>query len=187
MGMPDIARRYTVDEVLAFPDDGNRYELVDGELLVTPAPGLPHQVVLARLHQQLANYLADYPDAMVLFSPADISWDREKLVQPDLFVIPAAEASSSWKTVQTLLLAAEVVSPSSARGDRLVKRGLYQRQGVGTYWIVDPDAALVEVWHPEDDRPEIVTDTLLWRVTPDAEEVAIEFAALFGELPLDGR
>lgn len=50
MGMADAARRYTVDEVLAFPDDGNRYELVDGELLVTPAPSLPHQWVLSRLN-----------------------------------------------------------------------------------------------------------------------------------------
>ena len=145
MVMPDTARRYTVDEVLAFPDDGNRYELVDGELLVTPAPGTLHQVVLGRLFSALASYLGSHPDVTALFSPADITWDQEKLVQPDLFVIPARELSGSWKTVRTLLLAVEVVSPSSARGDRLVKRQLYQRQGVETYWIVDPDAALVEV------------------------------------------
>lgn len=131
MAMPDTARRYTVDEVLAFPDDGNRYELVDGELLVTPAPGTLYQVVLGRLHVELASYLKNHPDVTVLFSPADITWDQEKLVQPDVFVIPAHELSASWKTVRTLLLAAEVVSPSSARGDRLVKRGLYQRRGSG--------------------------------------------------------
>jgi Uma2 family endonuclease len=183
MGMPDLARRYTVDEVLAFPDDGNRYELVDGELLVTPAPGSLHQVVLSRLYFELASYLKSHPTVMVLFSPADISWDREQLVQPDLFVFPTTEVSRSWKTVRTLLLAAEVVSPSSARGDRLVKRGLYQRQGVATYWIVDPDAALVEVWHPDDDRPEIITDVLRWRVTPEADEFALELSELFGQLP----
>ena len=183
MVMPDTARRYTVDEVLAFPDDGNRYELVDGELLVTPAPGTVHQVVSSRLHVKLANYLESHPDVTVLFSPADITWDQEQLVQPDLFVVPAGELSASWKTVRTLLLAAEIVSPSSARGDRLVKRRLYQRQGVETYWVVDPDAALVEVWHPEDERPEIVTDALRWRVTPEAEELVIELGELFGDLP----
>jgi Uma2 family endonuclease len=183
MGMPNLARRYTVEEVLAFPDDGNRYELVDGELLVTPAPEMLHQVVLGRLYQELAGYLADSPETMVLFSPADISWDREKLVQPDLFVFPASEMSPSWATVQTLLLAAEVVSPSSARGDRLIKRRLYQRHGVATYWIVDPDAALVEVWHPTDDRPEIVTEVLRWRVTHAAEEFTLELDELFRHLP----
>jgi len=181
--MPDSARRYTVEEVLALPDDGNRYELVDGELLVTPAPGTIHQVVLSRLYLELATYLKNQPEHTVLFSPADITWDEEKLVQPDLFVIPAAEVSTSWKTVKTLLLAAEVVSPSSARGDRLVKRRLYQRQGVQTYWIVDPDAALVEVWRPEDDRPVIVTDTVRWRVTPEAEESALDLGTLFADLP----
>jgi Uma2 family endonuclease len=183
MGMPDAARRYTVDEVLAFPDDGNRYELVDGELLVTPAPSMPHQVVLGRLYATLADYLRDRQDVVALFSPADITWDREQLVQPDLFVIPASEVSASWKSVRTLLLAVEVVSPSSARGDRLVKRRLYQRQRVATYWVVDPDARLVEVWHPDDERPEIVTDLLRWRAAPGADEVVIELPRLFASVP----
>jgi len=119
-------------------------------------------------------------------SPADITWDREKLVQPDLFVIPATEISPSWTTVRTLLLAVEVVSPSSARGDRLVKRRLYQRQRVATYWIVDLNARLVEVWRPDDERPEIVTDILRWRVAPDAADAAVDLATVFAGLPDQG-
>ena len=61
MAMPDTARRYTVDEVLAFPDDGNRYELVDGELLVTPAPSMPHQLVLGELAIELPRLFARLP------------------------------------------------------------------------------------------------------------------------------
>lgn len=183
MGMPQTARRYTVDEVLAFPDDGNRYELVDGELLVTPAPSLPHQVILGHLQFALASYLQSRSDLIVLSSPADITWDREQLVQPDLFVIPAAEVSKRWTTVRTLVLAVEIVSPSSARGDRLVKRPLYQRRRVETYWIVDPDARLVEVWHPDDERPEIVTGALRWQLAPDAQKLAIDLPALFAKLP----
>lgn len=183
MGMPDAARRYTVDQVLAFPNDGNRYELVDGELLVTPAPGTVHQVVHSRLFLALATHLERYPAVSVLSSPADISWDREKLVQPDLFVVPARELSATWSTVRTLLLAIEIVSPSSARGDRLVKRRLYQRLDVAVYWVVDPDAALVEVWHPDDDRPEIESEVLRWRVAPDADEFALPLARLFENLP----
>jgi Uma2 family endonuclease len=184
MGMPDTARRYTVDEVLAFPSDGNRYELVDGELLVTPAPAPRHQIVVGRLDRVIGGYLDRHPGVAALFpSPADISWDREKLVQPDLFVVPAREVSNNWKTFRTLLLAIEIVSPSSARGDRLVKRRLYQRQQVATYWIVDPDARLVEVWRPDDERPAILTDVLRWRVAPDADELIVDVASLFEGLP----
>jgi Uma2 family endonuclease len=184
MGMPDTARRYTVDEVLAFPDDGNRYELVEGELLVTPAPGPTHQTVVTHLTVRLGRYLERHPDIATLFvSPADITWDREQLVQPDLFVVPVGEVSRSWKTVRTLLLAVEIISPSSARGDRLVKRRLYQHRGVATYWIVDPDARLVEVWRPDDQRPDIVTDILRWRVTADVEEMAVNLGKLFEGLP----
>jgi len=185
MGMPDTARHYTVDDVLAFPDDGNRYELVDGELLVTPAPAPRHQRVVGRLFTGLAGYLVGHRGlAEAFLAPADITWSRERLVQPDVFVVPSTEVSDRWATYQTVLLAVEVVSPSSARGDRLVKRRLYQRQRVATYWIVDPDARLVEVWHPDDERPEIVTDVLRWRVAPDADELVIPLRELFESLPL---
>ncbi len=184
MGMPDTARRYTVAEVLEFPSDGNRYELVDGELLVTPAPRPLHQRVVTRFAAFLEAYLNTQDDLGVVFvSPADISWGRDKLVQPDLFVVPVSEVSASWKTYKTLLLAVEVVSPSSTRYDRVTKRRLYQRHGVATYWVVDPDARLVEVWHPDDERPEIVTETLRWRVTEDTLQLEIPLASLFGDLP----
>ena len=184
MAMPDTARRYTVDDVLAFPDDGNRYELVDGELLVTPAPAPRHQKVVGHLHARLDRYLQDQPGvAEASLSPADIRWAAERLVQPDIFVVPRSEVSDRWETFKTLLLAVEVVSPSSARGDRLVKRRLYQRQQVATYWVVDPDARLVEVWHPGDDRPEIVTDALGWRVAPDGDDLVIPLRELFENLP----
>ncbi len=180
MGMPQAARRYTVDEVLAFPSDGNRYELVHGELLVTPAPQMRHQLTLSRLFAALGRYLADHDDVELLVSPADIQWPEEVLVQPDLFVVPVAELTAQdWSSIQTLLLAVEVVSPSSARYDRVVKRRVYQEHGVATYWIVDLDARMVEVWRPEDERPEIVTDVLRWRVGAEPEELAIKLGELF--------
>ena len=184
MAMPDTARRYTADEVLAFPDDGNRYELVDGELLVTPGPGQPHEIVLGRLFVQVYSYLAPFEHiAQVFVERGDVIWSLEEYVQPDLFVVPRAEVTGNWRDCQTLLLAVEVVSPSSAQSDRLRKRHLYQRRGVATYWVVDPDAQLIEVWHPEDERPEIVTDVARWWVRADAPELAIDLAALFARLP----
>lgn len=184
MVMPDTARRYTVDEVLAFPDDGNRYELVDGELLVTPAPAQRHQLILQRLLVRLETYLAPYPDVATTFmSPADIIWSATEYVQPDLFVVPTNEVTGDWRDCQTLFLATEVISPSSARADRFKKRRLYQRHGVRTYWIVDPDAELVEVWRPRDSRPDIVTDVLHWRITPEASALEIHLAEVFAGLP----
>ena len=183
MVMPDTARSYTVDEVLAFPNDGNRYELVHGELLVTPSPNQPHQVVLGDLYFTLRQYLRPYQDiARVFFSPADIIWGDE-YVQPDLFVVPAGEVTGDWRKCQTLWLAVEVLSPSSARYDRVTKRKLYQERGVAMYWVVDIDARMIEVWRPGDDRPEIVTDVLRWRLRPELPELTIDLPQLFAELP----
>ena len=179
MGMPDTARRYTVEEVLAFPDDGNRYELVDGELLVTPAPSPWHQLVLSRLFARLSRYLDRHEGVEILWSPADIRWPGESVVQPDLFVVPTAEVTRDrWSSIRTLLLAVEVISPGSGRADRVVKRRAYQRHGVATYWAVDPDARVVEVWRPADERPEVVTDVLGWRVAPEAPELVIALEEL---------
>jgi len=184
MGMPDTASRYTVDEVLAFPDDGNRYELVDGELCVTPAPAQRHEIVLFRLAHHVYQYLAAVPGlAQAFFSRGDVIWGPGEYVQPDLFVVPSAEVTGDWRDCQTLLLAGEIVSPSSARADRVRKRELYQRRGVATYWVVDPDARVVEVWRPNDSRPEIVTDALRWRVAPEARHLVIDVPTLFNNLP----
>jgi Uma2 family endonuclease len=94
-------------------------------------------------------------------------------------VVPVHETTEDWISIRTLLLAIEVLSPSTARYDRITKRRLYQEHGVHTCWVVDPDARLVEVWRPGDERPEIVTERLTWRVTPDAPELVIELQEMF--------
>jgi Uma2 family endonuclease len=180
MGMPDAAKLWTADVVRELPDDGNRYEVVYGQLLVTPSPGGPHQLVLGRLYARIHAYLEPLGlGDTVLFSPADISWDEHTLVQPDLFVFPPGEWSGEWSTIQTLRLAVEVLSPGSRRADRFLKRRLYQERRVETYWVVDIEGRSVEVWRPADERPEIVTDRLTWRVTPTAAELVILLAELF--------
>jgi Uma2 family endonuclease len=182
--MPTTARRYTVDEVLAFPDDGNRYEVIHGELFVTPAPRLHHQAVLRELHWHLMRYLDGLGLRHTVFwAPADIMWGEDTLVQPDLFVVPPHEVSAEWKTIKTLLLAVEALSPSSRRADRITKRRLYQEQKVGTYWIVDPEAGVIEVWHPGDEAPELVTGVLRWQVSAEAPVLEIPLQDLFSGLP----
>ncbi|MDP3774940.1 MAG: Uma2 family endonuclease [Gemmatimonadales bacterium] len=190
MAMPVLpeVRRYTVAEALALPDDGNRYEVVHGELLVTPAPRAVHQGVVTRLLVRLAEYLKPLGLERTLFSgPADIFWGDDVWVQPDILVVVPEEVSTDWRTYKTLRLVIEVLSPSSTRGDRVVKRGVYQENRVATYWVVDADRRVVEVWHPKDEAPESVTDVLRWRVTPDAPELEIVLNDVWAQLPKEPR
>ena len=171
---------WTAEMVRALPDDGNRYEVVYGELLVTPAPRAWHEVVQMRLALALGNYLSQEAVGIVLGSRADISWDEDVLVQPDIFVVPMHQARSlDWKQYRDLLLIAEVLSPSSARSDRFLKRRRYQEAGIPLYWIVDGDAHQVEVWTPEIHFPTIERERLVWHPTGATQPFTLELAELF--------
>jgi len=184
MAMP-IATRYTVADLADLPEDGRRYELIRGTLVVSPAPSVHHQIVVGRLASLLAAYLAPFGLGDTLFAAAaDISWDEENLVQPDLLVARPDELSRQWSSVRRLRLAVEVISPASRRRDRLDKRTLYQEHAVETYWAVDLEAQLVERWRPSDGRPELIADRLEWQVTPEAPVLGIDVARLFADLPV---
>ena len=181
MGMP-ATTFHTADMVRALPDDGNRYETVHGELLVTPAPRLVHQRVVRRLVVALDHYLGRCGVGEVFASPADLSWAPDTLVQPDVFVADPHEArTAEWSRVRRLLLAVEVLSPSSARADRFTKRRLYQEVGVATYWVVDPDGGAVEVWTPADTFPTVERERVTWTPAGASEAFTLELRALFGE------
>ncbi len=179
MGMAAPAY-YSAEMVRALPEDGNRYETVHGELLVTPAPRPLHQLVVQRLLVALHAYLEHERVGQVLASPADISWGPDVLVQPDLFVVDLAEARTlEWEKMRTLLLAIEVLSPSTARYDRFTKRRLYQEVGIPLYWIVDPDRQMVDVWTPATTFPTVERDRIAWS-PPDASiPFTLELAELF--------
>jgi Uma2 family endonuclease len=184
MAMPETTRRWTAQMVRALPDDGKRYEVIHGELMVTPSPRPRHVRVRMRLVEQIQQYLRSVAMPENLFgAPCDISWDDHTLVQPDLLIVPTREITNDWGTYKTLLLAIEILSPSTARYDRVVKRRLYQEYHVATYWVVDHEVGVVEVWRPGDERPEIVTDVLRWRVRPEAPELAVDLVTLFQGLP----
>ena len=156
--------RALIDETRHWP----RYETVHGELLVTPAPRPWHQIVALEIATALTEYLREERFGKVLMSPADISWGPDSLVQPDVFVVPLEEARTlTWSTIRTLLLAVEVLSPSSVRADRFTKRRLYQEVGVAMYWVIDADAGTAEVWTPLDRFPHMETERLVWKA-PEA-------------------
>jgi Uma2 family endonuclease len=174
---------YTADMVRALPDDGNRYEVVYGELLVTPAPRPWHQVLVKRLSVSLEVYLRSHPIGELLTAPADISWGPDVLVQPDVFVVPPHEARTlTWSRMRTLLLVAEVLSPSSHRGDRFVKRLRYREAGVPLYWLVDGDDRSVEIWTPADDFPAVERERLLWHPPGARDPFELSVEELFRPL-----
>ena len=187
MGMPQATHFWTVDEVRALPADGRRYEVVAGELLVTPAPGFSHQEAVAQLLRRLADHCERSGVGHAATSPADLTPEPGALVQPDVFVVGlvAGRRPRDWSDIEQILLAVEVLSPSTARADRTMKRRLYQRAGVPEYWIVDLEARLVERWRPLDARPEMLTDTLSWRPDPAVSPLTIELADFFRRI-LDG-
>src|ERR1041384_6197759 len=137
---------WTLEEVQRLPDDGNRYELIDGELLVTPAPSLTHQHAVLVLSRLVADYLDRERVGHVVISPADVIFSPRRAVQPDLFVTPLVSGRRPlrFEDAGRVLLAVEVLSPSTARADRVKKRGVYRDEGVAEYWIVDLDARVLE-------------------------------------------
>jgi Uma2 family endonuclease len=183
MGMPALSeRRWTRAEVLALPNDGNRYELVDGELLVSPAPRFEHQVVVRDLFLLVHAYVKQHQLGDTFGMAADLSLRAGQVVQPDVFVLPQVyePSTTEWEDVAVPLLVVEVLSPSTERYDRIVKRGAYQRAGVATYWIVDLDAQHVEVWTPEAESPVIVTGELVWQPDGKVDALKISLGRLFG-------
>ena len=183
MHMQHATKRWTVDDLAALPDDGNRYEVVDGELLVTPAPSWDHQRVVGALHFVLRGYLAGTGIGEAILSPADVRFG-DSLVQPDLFVVPFVDGRRARPidTVIRPLLAIEVLSPGTARHDRFTKRRLYQREKISEYWIVDLDARAIERWRPSDERPELLGERIEWQPTGADEPLLIELEPLFGEI-----
>ena len=167
MGMPaSYPPVTTIEELLALPDDGQRHELLDGVHVVTPAPRYIHQRALGELEALLRAAITGRRDVEVLHSPADIALGPKTLVQPDLFMIRRTPGvrPERWADVGVPLLAIEILSPTTAPRDRGSKRRIYQRAGVGEYWIVDLDARLIERWLQEDVRPEIADEWLEWNV-----------------------
>jgi Uma2 family endonuclease len=171
----------TIADLRALPDDGMRHELLDGVHVVTPSPALPHQAVLREIEARLLGILEGHQELELFWSPADIVLGARTLVQPDLFVVrkQPGQILRSWTEVGVPVLAVEVLSPGTAARDRGIKRTIYQRAGVGEYWIVDLDARLVERWRPDDARPEILTGVLIWQPSTDMPELSIELASLF--------
>ncbi|HTO73236.1 MAG TPA: Uma2 family endonuclease [Gemmatimonadales bacterium] len=176
---------YTRDMLRDIPEDGNRYELVRGELLVTPAPRPWHEIVTRRLDAALVAFVSRaQPHLFVFGSRSEVSWgDNDTEVQPDMFVVPLTDARAmAWDRLRDLRLVVEVLSPSTARHDRFTKRLEYQRRGVPLYWIVDPEERVVEIWTPDDHLPRFERERLVWSPAGAEAVFTMALADLFRPL-----
>jgi Uma2 family endonuclease len=133
--MPRDARDWTVADLESLPDDGLQYELLDGILLVSPAPVVKHQVVVGNLYTVLRA--ACPRGLLVLFAPVDWQPDQRTSLQPDVLVTEA-ESLNARHLTGAIPLAVEILSPSTRSKDLLWKRSKYESAGVASYWIIDP-------------------------------------------------
>lgn len=136
-------REFTRRDLDAMPDDGNRYELIDGLLIVTPAPGFRHQVAVLELAIRLR---AARPEGLqVLTAPFDVALGPGTVLQPDILVARSSDFTETDLPVAPLL-AIEVLSPSTRLYDINHKRARLERAGCPDYWVVDPDVPSVTAW-----------------------------------------
>ena len=187
MGMPAHApgRRWTEEEFYAARDaapPGERWELVEGEVLVTPSPNWVHQSIIIRLTLALGSYVGAHGFGELFVSPLDVKLEPGLVLQPDLLVVPTGELRRRSDIVRRLLLAVEIVSPSSARHDRVTKRPRYQRNRVPEYWVVDDMSQTIERWTPDDERPEIVAEQLVWHPAGASEPFVLDLARFFKDV-----
>ena len=184
MHMLTVRREWTADDLQELPDDGNRYEVIDGELFVSPAPSLNHQEAVGLLYRHLADYLARHRIGHAFFSPADVTFSPRRAVQPDVFVVPLVNGRrpEAFREVQRLLVAAEVLSASTARTDRVDKRALFRDERVDQYWIVDLDARTFERSTPDEPRPEILAERLVWFPDGASDPFDVDLVAYFAQV-----
>lgn len=134
---------WTVADLAGTPDDGLRYELVDGVLLVSPAPSNRHQIVVGELYLLLRSAAPD--DLRVMLAPTDYQPTDRRSLQPDLLVARKDDVGDRPISAP-LVLAVEVLSPSTRSVDLLLKHGVYAESGVQAYWVVDPLVPSVRAW-----------------------------------------
>jgi Uma2 family endonuclease len=185
MAMPAMHADWTVDMVDALPDDGQRYEIIDGELFVTPSPGERHQDIVGYLYFLLRQYLQGSTVGRAIISPSDVRrGDRTRnRVQPDVFVVRLIDGKRAPYPYEMsdLLLAVEVSSPSSPAYDYQTKRGLYLVDGVGEYWVMNGEARNVSRWRGVADPGEVLSERLEWHPAGMAASLVITLPGFFDE------
>jgi Uma2 family endonuclease len=148
MNTRTLPNPFTYDDYIALPDDGKRYEIIEGEVSMTPAPSPRHQEIQVRLSAALFFFVDKHSLGRVLSSPIDLVLSMVDVVQPDVLFVARDRlhiiAKKNLVGIPNLIV--EILSPSSTTRDQKEKLNLYQRYGLPEYWIVDPDSQTVDVY-----------------------------------------
>lgn len=142
-----LADSLSLADLEAMPDDGRRYELIGGAIVMTPAPGPAHQRVSRRLLALLEASMA--PGHEAFHAPIDLDLQGDQRVQPDLVVVPTSSVGEKRLSLPVLLVV-EIVSAGSGTHDTVTKRAVYAAAGIPAYWIVDPSAAEITALRLDD-------------------------------------
>lgn len=177
MSMP--AKMWTLEELHRLPDDGNKYEVVRGELFVTPPPSVDHEEMLARLNAVLTPYVETHGLGRVYHPRAVIRFEGSE-AEPDLMVrpVPVDVHGSAWEKLPAPLLVVEALSPTTRRRDLVNKRQYYLDAGAAEYWVLDGERREVRVTRPGEPDG-VFRDSLVWHARAPVEPLALDVKALF--------
>lgn len=180
-----VAGGWTYSEYARLPDDGNRYEVLDGEVLVTPAPTPHHQKVIARLLVRLIEHV-EHRDAGWVLQDVDLLFAAGHFLRPDLVVVPAhARDGITDRGVEVPpALVVEVLSPSSRTIDRVTKPRRYLDFGVPAYWVVDPFEGEVWMWDSTTGQDGAIREAarVRWSFPGDAPPFELDVPSLVAPL-----
>jgi Uma2 family endonuclease len=178
MHMATTIKKWTLEEVHSLPDDGNKYELVRGELFVTPPPTEGHETILARLSGILVPFVTAQALGTVFHPRAVVRFEGSE-VEPDIMVrAPRPSPAKDWDDAPTPILVVEVLSGSTRRRDNVQKRDLYLDAGVAEYWIIDPERQSIRVVR-RDTEDIVVDEVLVWQPAGADAPLRITVGSLF--------
>lgn len=182
---PAPKRKLDYSDILAGPDDGKHYELIEGELFVNPAPSRVHQRISRRLQRQLEDYFHRRLIGEVFDAPLDVILTPHDVLEPDLLVVSDRSDTSNRGVEKPPLLVIEILSPSTLKMDLGLKYRRYAELGIPHYWIVDPERKRVEFHRSVDGAFRLLVeaegDTRLEH--PDWDGLVVDLAALWLQSP----
>lgn len=179
MSIDTAVRRWTYDEFARLPNDGNRYEIIAGDLYVTPPPTLTHQKIIMNLSYVLEGFIRAHGLGQLYPGPVDVLFAEGDYLAPDLVFVRAdrTQILKERGVEGAPDLVIEVVSPSTAGRDRTLKRERYAAFGVAEYWVVDANTRRVEIYRGSE-TAEIATDAFTWQPVDGGPELRISVADL---------
>ena len=185
---PPSGVKLTYDDLVLFPDDGKRHELIDGAHYVTPSPSRKHQRVSFNLSGPLWSYLQQHPVGEAYSAPFDVVFSEFDVVEPDILFVRndrRSEVLTEAHMRGAPDLVVEIGSPSTRRRDETLKHRLYERCAVSEYWVVDPELDVVKVYRLIHGRYQRVHELALERddvlTTPLLPGLQLSLSAIFHE------